>query len=57
MCLVGILVLVPSVTDVTGQVESGVFMLEANEFIRDCNQSFTIRFATLFFFFFLVDVF
>ena len=42
-------------TDITGQVESGVFMLEANEFIRDCNQSFTIWFATLFFF--LVDVF
>ena len=40
--------------DVTGQVESGVFMLEATEFIRDHNQSFTIRFASLFLF--LIDV-
>jgi len=42
-------------TDVTGEVESGVFMLEVNEFIRDRNQSFTIRFATHFFS--LVDAF
>ena len=38
-------------TNVTGEAESGVFMLEANEFIRDHSQSFTVRFATLFFLF------
>lgn len=37
-------------TDATGEVESGIFVLEANEFIRDRSQSFTIRFATLFLF-------
>jgi len=41
--------------NITGQVESGVFMLEANEFICDRNQTFTIRFATHFFY--LVDIF
>jgi len=40
---------VAPLTNVTGEVESGVFMLEVNEFIRDRNQLFTIRFATLFF--------
>jgi len=42
-------------TDIAGEVENGIFMLEVNEFIRDHNQSFTIRSAAPFFF--LVDVF
>lgn len=35
-------------TGVTGELGGGFFMLDTNEHIRDRNQSFTIKFATLF---------